>query len=143
MTRNAAVSATLFLALMMAACATPSTVGLTAWDQVRVTDLSQQLLARANRWHFSLIQQGRGSGRLQRLAVAIQQQSASLAAHLEAGKSFSETVYSYRDLRELMDDADVGVDASYLEQPGQDAWGRLAASMAEITPYYDTRPFGK
>ncbi len=131
------------LALALAACATPSTAGLTPWDQERVTELSQQVLARANAWHLSLLQQGRGSGRLQQLAIAIQQQSASLAAHLEAGKGFPDTVYSYRDLRELMDDADVGVDASYLEQPGQDAWARLAAALAELTPYYDTRPFGK
>jgi hypothetical protein len=130
------------LAVSLAACATPSTAGLTPWDQARVTGLSQQVLADANALHLALLQQGRGSGRLQQLAIAIQQQSAALAAHLEAGKGFPDTVYSYRDLREMMDDANMRVGTSYLEQPGQDAWARLAAALAELTPYYDTRPFG-
>src|SRR5262245_29943296 len=126
-----------------AACSTPpSTAGLTPWNQARVTDLGQQTLAAANGWYLALVQQGRGSGRLQQRAIAIQQQSAALAGHLEAGHGFADTVYVYRDLRELMDDADAGVDASYLEQPGQDAWARLSELMRQITPYYDPRPFG-
>jgi hypothetical protein len=131
------------LALALGACSTvPSTAGLTPWDQARVTTLSQQLLAGANRWHLALIQQGRGSGRLQQSSVAIQEQAASLAAHLEAGQGFAGTVHSYRFLRELMDDADDGVDRTSLEQPAQDAWQGLSAAVAEITPYYDTRSFG-
>jgi hypothetical protein len=127
----------------LAACATPpSTAGLTPWDQTRVTELSQRLLSASNAWFLALVQQGRGSGRLQQNAIAIQQQAAALAGHLEAGKGFSDTVYSYRDLREMLDDADEGVDQSYLEQPGQDAWAKLSGLMAQITPYYDTRPFG-
>jgi hypothetical protein len=133
----------LALALLLGACSTvPSTVGLTPWDQTRVTTLSQQLLAGANRWHLTLIQQGRGSGRLQQSSVAIQQQAASLAAHLEAGQGFAETVRSYQFLRELMDDADDGVDRTSLEQPAEDAWQSLRGAVAEITPYYDTRSFG-
>jgi len=131
------------LVLSLAACATtPSSAGLTAWDQARVTALSQELLANANHWHLTLIQQGRGSGRLQQSAVAIQQQASSLAAHLEAGQGFAGTVHSYQFLRELMDDADDGVDRSSLEQPTQDAWQMLSGSMAQITPYYDARSFG-
>ncbi len=127
----------------LASCATPpSMAGLTPWDQTRVTELSQQLLAAANGWFMALLQQGRGSGRLQQNAIAIQQQSAALAAHLEAGKGFSDTVYSYRDLRELLDDADEGVDQSYLEQPTAAAWNKLSELMGQLTPYYDTRPFG-
>jgi len=127
----------------LAACSTPpSTAGLTPWDQTRVTDISQQLLAAANGWFLALVQQGRGSGRMQQNAIAIQQQSSALAAHLEAGKGFSETVYSYDDLRELMDGADVGVDSSYLEQPAQDAWAKLSGLMSQLTPYYSSRAFG-
>jgi hypothetical protein len=80
------------LALSLAACATPSTAGLTPWDQAR--------------------------------------------------KGFSDTVYD-RDLREMLDDANRRVGLSYLEQRGQNARARLAAALAELTPYYDTRPFGK
>ena len=131
------------LLVTLVACSTPSSAGLTPWDQARVTELSQQILAGANAWWLALVQQGRGRGRLQQSAIAIQQQSAALAGHLEAGKGFADTVYSYRDLRELMDDADAGVDASFLEQPGQTAWARLTELMQQITPYYDARPFGQ
>lgn len=134
----------LTLLVTLTGCTTPPAApGPSAWDQARVTDLSQQLLAAANRWHLALLRQERGSGRLQRDAVAIQQQAAALSAHLEAGSAFSGTVGSYRALRELMDDANVGVDSSYLEQPGQDAWTKLSDSMRQITPYYDNRPFGQ
>ena len=131
------------LILSLAACATtPSEAGLTPWDQTRVTELSQRLLAAANGWFLALVQQGRGSGRMQQSAIAIQQQSAALAAHLEAREGFADTADFYLDLREVMDDADAGVDASYLEQPAQDAWTRLSGLMREITPYYDARAFG-
>ncbi|MGH7286826.1 MAG: hypothetical protein ACREI8_02270 [Myxococcota bacterium] len=141
---NTRIQATLLtLMLSLAACSTPpSSVGLTPWDQTRVTDLSQQLLAAANGWFLALVQQGRGSGRLQQNAIAIQQQSAALAAHLEHGKGFGDTVYEYLDLREMMDDADEGVDQSYLEAPTTAAWTKLSDLMRQITPYYDARPFG-
>jgi hypothetical protein len=41
-----------------------------------------------------------------------------------------------------MDDADEGVDQSFLEKPTQAAWAKLRGSMTQITPYYDHRPFG-
>jgi hypothetical protein len=129
--------------LALAACATPSTEGLQPWDQARVTLLSRELLGAANTWHLTLLQQGRGSGRLQMNAVAIQQQAAALAGHLEAGKGFADTVYSYRDLREMLDDAHEGVDRTFIEAPTERAWQRLTAVMTQITPYYDTRPFGQ
>ena len=130
--------------LALAACATPpATAGLTPWDQARVTGLSQDLLAASNAWFLALVQQGRGSGRVQQRAIAIQQQAAALAAHLEHGRGFADTVYDYRDLRELMDDADEGVDRSLLEAPTEAAWTKLDDLMRQLTPYYDARPFGR
>jgi len=127
----------------LAACSTPpSTAGLTPWDQTRVTQLSQQLREATNGWFVVLNQQGGENARLQQNAVTLQQQSAALAAQLEAGKGFADTVDSYGDLRELMDDADEGVDQSFLEKPTQAAWAKLSGSMTQITPYYDHRPFG-
>jgi len=127
----------------LAACSTPpSTAGLTPWDQTRVTQLSEQLREATNGWFVVLDQQGGENARLQQNAVALQQQSEALAAQLEAGKGFADTVDSYGDLRELMDDADEGVDQSFLEKPTQAAWAKLRGSMTQITPYYDHRPFG-
>jgi hypothetical protein len=137
---------TLLVASLLAlapACATPSEVGLAPWDQARVTMLSREILAATNGWQLSLLQQGRGSGRLQMNSRAIQEQAATLAAHLEAGQGFAETVYSYRDLREMLDDAHEGVDRTFIEEPTNRAWERLGRPMSEITPYYDKRPFGQ
>src|SRR5262245_15484111 len=141
---TARIQASLFaLVVSLAACATtPSEAGLTPWNQARVTELSQRLLAASNGWYLALLQQGKGRGRLQQNAIALQQQTSALAAHLEDGQRFGDTVYDYLDLRELMDDADQRVDASYLEQPAQDAWAKLSGLMKQITPYYDARPFG-
>lgn len=136
-------AALLIAVVSLASCSTPpSTAGLTPWDQTRVTGLSQQLREAANGWFMVLNQQGGEIARLQQNAVALQQQSAALAAHLQAGKGFADTVDSYGDLRELMDDADEGVDQSFLEKPTQSAWAKLSGLMTQITPYYDHRPFG-
>lgn len=130
--------------LALSACMTPpSEEGLQPWDQARVTLLAREILAATNSWHLSLLQQGRGSGRLQMNSRAIQEQAAALAAHLEAGKGFADTVNEYRDLREMLDDAHVGVDRTFIEEPTGLAWSRLARPMSEITPYYDHRPFGQ
>jgi hypothetical protein len=134
----------------LAACSTThSTAGLTTWNQGRVTQLAQQIREATNAWFVVLNQQGGGTmmggeagGLLGQNAVALQQQSAALAAHLEAGRGFQETVDSYGDLRELMDDADEHVDQTDLEDPTQAVWTKLSGLMTQITPYYDTRPFG-
>src|SRR5262245_52038968 len=91
--------------LALSCMAPPSEVGLQPWDQAGVTMLSRELLAAANSWNLTLLQQGRGSGRLQMNSRAIQEQAASLAGHLEEGKGFADTVDEYRDLREMLDDA--------------------------------------
>ena len=140
----------------LAACSTTphSTAGLTPWNQGRVTQLAQQIREATNAWFTVLNQQGGegmmggtlmgGEPRIQlgQNAVALQQQSAELAAHLEAGQGFQETVDSYGDLRELMDDADEHVDQTNLEDPTQAVWTKLSGLMTQITPYYDARPFG-
>lgn len=143
MTLRARVLLFASLLALAPACATPSEVGLEPWDQARVTMLAREILAATNGWHLSLLQQGRGSGRLQMNSRAIQEQAAALAAHLEAGGGFADTVDEYRDLREMLDDAHVGVDRTFIEDPTNAAWGRLNRPMSEITPYYDKRPFGQ
>ena len=136
------VSLLLVSSVALSACMTPpSEAGLQPWDQAQVTLLSRKLLAGANAWFLTLIQQGHGSGRLQMNARAIQDQAATLAAHLEAGQGFQQTVYDYRDLREMLDDADVGVDSRFIEEPTNLAWERMIGPMREITPYYDARKF--
>ena len=57
-------------------------------------------------------------------------------------RASNETVDSYGDLRELMDDADEFVDQSNLDDPTEVVWAKLSGLMTQITPYYDARPFG-
>ena len=141
------------LAAIVAGCASTSggagSAKLAPWDQARVTAIAQQLATACDAWHVALLKQPGGatlgSGfskdflQMQQESVFLQQQSASLAAHLKAGKGYDQTVHEYQALKEGFDDAQVDESLAFLDEPTQAAGKKLSDLMHQIAPYYDPR----
>jgi hypothetical protein len=65
--------------------------------------------------------------------------STGLAAHLAKGEGYDETHDLYRSLKEVVDDTQVQVKRSPLQEPVMDAWAKVADAMRQIAPYYDPK----
>jgi len=124
----------------------PSTAGLAAWDQARVTELGGQLSAAADAWQLAVRQEnddrlGSGSAgegfRLTEKAQLVSEQARSLAGHLKAGEGRDQTYNPFRSLKEQVDDAEVDQARSELDQPTIAAWAKVTTLMGQIKPYYE------
>jgi hypothetical protein len=138
----------------IAACASAPTVASESetWDQAKVTELGNQLAVTGNDWWQALRDQPEsdtlGSGDSQvydsmlRESRVMQEQSAALAGHLEAGKGRADTLDMYKSLKEMADDTEVDEERTFLEAPAIATWKKFKGLMDQLAPYYGTRDVG-
>lgn len=142
---RATVSA-LFLSLLLAPLV--SRAELAAWDQDRVTGLAKELKEKSDSLYDTYYKLENatigGAGAGSTLALKdqlrrIKEQTHHLAAALENGKGRPETEGTYKNLNELVHDAQESIRGMFTEND------LLAAAMAagdvlrRIAPYYDAK----
>jgi hypothetical protein len=116
---------------------------LAKWDQALVTQIAQDLAPAADGWWEALRRQPAFVGdamdesSLLGKARVLKEMSSSLADQLKQGKDRAKTLDQYKSIKEIVDDTEVRMQQTSLDEPTMDAWAKVAGAIGRIAPYYD------
>jgi hypothetical protein len=119
---------------------------LAAWDQQKVAALAQQLSKAASELYDTFYKQPvatAGSGqarsyyRLKQLVRHIRSEAGELAASLEKGTGYDETLPMYEDLMQTVRDARDEIRQTFTGIDVQEKASAARAILNQISPYYD------
>ena len=118
------------------------------WDQARVTALAEQLFKQLGAVYDEVYREGAFEGQIgtgdaynytmlkDRLRVA-RFESEHLAAELEKGKGYHDTVHSFERLMELVRDARVSGRRIFITKQLSEKLLAARQTLSQLAPYYD------